>query len=377
MTADEDAPVKPKILIVDDSPENLRILMEALGKRYAISATKSGPKALEAARRSPRPDMILLDIMMPGMDGYEVCRRLKEDPATREIPILFITALADVESEMRGFQLGALDYIHKPFSAPVVQARVKNHLELAQNRRQLAEQNRSLEEAARLRDDVDSITRHDLKGPLHAVIGMPQLMLEDENLTEEQRDCLEHIEKSGFQMLDQINRSLDLYKMERGTYQYRPQAVDLISVLQRTLKSMSSLVEAWGLTVAFKVDGAPFGEASLWVAGEEFLALSLFSNLVKNAIEASPEGGELTIDLFHDDGAPQAVIHNRGVVPEAVRDRFFDKFITQGKDHGTGLGTYSSKLMADTQGWGLAMETSEATGTTLTLTFPGEAPEKA
>ncbi|MBI5248637.1 MAG: SpoIIE family protein phosphatase [Desulfomonile tiedjei] len=121
---------KNKILIVDDTPENIQVLMETLKDRYAIVAAINGEKALKIAATEPRPDLILLDIMMPGMDGYEVCRRLKADEQLLDIPIIFVTAKTEVEDETLGFELGAVDYITKPFSIPVVKARVKAHLDL-------------------------------------------------------------------------------------------------------------------------------------------------------------------------------------------------------------------------------------------------------
>jgi sigma-B regulation protein RsbU (phosphoserine phosphatase) len=121
---------KPKVLIVDDTPENIQVLMEALKNQYAIVAAINGEKALRMAVTEPKPDLILLDVMMPGMDGHEVCRRLKADEQVRHIPIIFVTAKTEVEDETLGFQLGAMDYITKPFSIPVVKARVKAHLEL-------------------------------------------------------------------------------------------------------------------------------------------------------------------------------------------------------------------------------------------------------
>ncbi|MDP1612203.1 MAG: two-component system response regulator [Sulfuritalea sp.] len=119
---------RSRILIVDDVHENLHALMNILRDHYAISAATGGEKALELAQRPPQPDLILLDIVMPGMDGYEVCRRLKADPATRDIPVIFLTALTREEDEKRGLELGAEDYITKPISPPIVLARVRTHL---------------------------------------------------------------------------------------------------------------------------------------------------------------------------------------------------------------------------------------------------------
>jgi diguanylate cyclase (GGDEF)-like protein len=123
---------KPLILIVDDTPTNIQVLAENLINDYRIKVAVSGEAALEAIARQGAPDLILLDVMMPDMDGYEVCRRLKEDPHTSAIPVIFVTALNGGDDEERGLNLGALDYIVKPFYLPVVKARIRNHIRLKQ-----------------------------------------------------------------------------------------------------------------------------------------------------------------------------------------------------------------------------------------------------
>lgn len=147
-------PAKPSILIVDDTPENIDILKEVLHGDYTIRAAPSGEVALRIANADPPPDLILLDIMMPNMDGYEVVRKLSENPATRSIPVIFITALADIESEVRGLRAGAADYIIKPFNTVLVRARVATHLALGQARRQLERQNEELTRERMLVEDI-------------------------------------------------------------------------------------------------------------------------------------------------------------------------------------------------------------------------------
>lgn len=132
---------EPKlILVVDDTPLNISVITGALKDTYRTKVATSGAKALAIAAGEEKPDLILLDVMMPEMDGYEVCRRLKADPTTREIPVIFLTAQTDAEDETRGFQVGAVDYVHKPFSPAVMKARVHTHLALRETREKLAQQ---------------------------------------------------------------------------------------------------------------------------------------------------------------------------------------------------------------------------------------------
>ena len=139
------------ILVVDDTPDNLTLMSGLLKDLYRVKVANGGERALRIAEGEDPPDLILLDVMMPDVDGYEVCRRLKADPRTRDIPVIFLTALSEVEDEMRGFELGAVDYITKPISPPLVQARVKTHLALKEVADFLKDKNAYLEEEVRRR----------------------------------------------------------------------------------------------------------------------------------------------------------------------------------------------------------------------------------
>ncbi|CAK0741011.1 putative cyclic di-GMP phosphodiesterase VC_1348 [Azospirillaceae bacterium] len=137
---------KPRILIVDDEPINLKVLSDLLRDSYTLSVAKDGPQALARMAAGVMPDLILLDIMMPGMDGIMVCEQLKRNPATADVPIIFVTAMGQPHDETRGFDVGAVDYITKPISPPVLQARVRTHIALVQAQRRLSDQNRELEQ---------------------------------------------------------------------------------------------------------------------------------------------------------------------------------------------------------------------------------------
>jgi phosphoserine phosphatase RsbU/P len=136
--------VQKLILIVDDTPLNIGVISGALKDSYKTKVATNGEKALALASAEEKPDLILLDIMMPGMNGYEVCSRLKADPATNEIPVIFLTGQTSAEEETRGFEVGAVDYVHKPFSPAVVKARVRSHILLREARAQLASQLQAL-----------------------------------------------------------------------------------------------------------------------------------------------------------------------------------------------------------------------------------------
>jgi len=144
------APPLPTLLVVDDTPANLSLMAGLLHQEYRVKLANSGPRALELAQREP-PDLILLDVMMPEMDGYTVCRLLKRDPRTRDVPVIFVTAMSQPEDETRGFECGAVDFIHKPISPPIVRARVRTHLQLKTWQDSLRRRSTGLEVALRQR----------------------------------------------------------------------------------------------------------------------------------------------------------------------------------------------------------------------------------
>ena len=358
------------ILVVDDTETNIDILMATLGEDYDISVAMDGETALEYLEDNPA-DLILLDIMMPGMDGYEVMRHVKANERTRDIPVVFCTAMTETADETKGLELGAVDYIRKPFSPPMVKARVRNHLQFKLAQEDLLEQNVILRENTRLREEVERITRHDLKTPLCAVINMPKLLMSEGNITENQAELLQMVEEAGYRMLEIINSSLDLYKIETGRYYLREAPVDMLKLVRQIRGETRELIQRKEIEVQVRLNGNPPREKdNFMVTGEEMLCYSMLANLVKNAVEASPHKNMVTITLSTING-PVVSIHNQGAVPVEIRDRFFDKYTTSGKQGGTGLGTYSANLIAGTLGGKIELETSEEKGTTLKIFLRG------
>ncbi|HIJ84547.1 MAG: two-component hybrid sensor and regulator [Magnetococcales bacterium] len=357
---------RPRLLIVDDQPDNIRLLRHALENEYLIHTAKDGLSALASAREDPQPDIILLDIMMPGMDGFEVCRHLKGDPETALIPVIFLTSLVDPMHEVAGLELGAADYLTKPFNLPVVRARVKTHLEIVKNHRQLENQNWQLLESQKLRDELESITRHDLKSPLAVILGFIQLMLHEK--MSPSQIFLEQMEKAGLQMLEMINGSLDLYRIEQGVYAYHPTGIDLSRLMDRVIGERHITARRRQVQIVRIMPDAEM--ASSQIMAEELLGYSMLANLLDNALEATPKGGKVTLSLRCEKDWLVLKLTNPGVVPEAIRDRFFDKFVTFGKRKGSGIGTYSARLIARLFGGDITMHTDETEGTVLTIRLP-------
>ncbi|EKD83283.1 MAG: two-component hybrid sensor and regulator [uncultured bacterium] len=362
-------PRKPVVMIVDDVEANQALLEAILRYRgYDTISFARGERAIAAASQNP-PDLILMDIMMPDMDGFEVCQRLKADAALREIPVIFISALEDVDNKVKAFVNGGVDYISKPFQAAEVLARVSTHLKLCQIQRELKKQNEILAESIQLREVVESIARHDLKSPLNLLVNAPAMLLRDKNLSPEQLELLKIMKKSGMRMLEMINRSLDMVKMERNQYSINPVSVNVLNVAHQVIVELDSLIRAKSIDVQILVDGNEASdEASFALPGEEYLFFSLLSNLIKNALESSPAGEKIV--LTFDSARHRIEITNCGVIPAEIRSRLLvEKYVTHGKTGGTGLGAYSARLMARTLFGRLDFKSSEDGKTSFWIDF--------
>lgn len=354
---------KPSILVVDDTPDNLHLLAHLFKDDYTVRVANHGEKALAFCFSDDPPDLVLLDIMMPDIDGFEVARRMREHPNAQTIPIIFVTAMAQESARLKGLELGAVDVVSKPIEPDVLKLRVHNFMRYVELRKQLQADYDNMLEAAQLREDVELITRHDLKGPLAGVIGLVQsLIAKPEHDAATLHQQLQVVEETALQALDMINLSSELYKIETGRFVLKAEPVPVADILCRVAELARASFAAKPLTVTCQC--VPSSQATSPLAqGDAMLCHSVFHNLVKNACEASPPAGTVTITLM-DQSPLRVVIENQGVVPAAIRERFFDKFVTQGTSGGTGLGTYSAQLLASAQGGRVTLDVQDATDTT-------------
>ncbi len=249
----------PTILIVDDIPDNVSTLFHFLDTHdFEVLVARDGEAALELIDYE-RPDLILLDVMMPGIDGFETCRRLKADVKTQEIPIIFMTALSDTLDKVKGFELGAVDYITKPIHQEEVLARINTHITLRHLQQQLEVKNTELEtknveletknaelEAKNAELDAFSYTvAHDLKNPLSHLIGMSDLLQNEfsENLSQQGYQCLQHIFKSSSKMIEIINALLLLASVSKQAVKLAP--LDMGEILYRVEQRLSSMLQQY------------------------------------------------------------------------------------------------------------------------------------
>lgn len=364
---------RPTILIVDDTPDNLLVLSQLFKGEYRVRLAQTGEKAVEIVTSDDPPDLVLLDIMMPGMDGFEVARTMREHPSSQNIPIIFITAMATPDARLQGLELGAVDYITKPIDPETLKPRVRNFMRYVQLRRDLQAEYDSMVEAAQLREDVERITRHDVKAPLTGALGLVQALIEDDTMSRRQAEQLRLVEEGVMQVLNMVNLSSELYKIETSRFELRAAPVNISELLRRIAEMHRITFGEKNLSISVDTD-VPVGAEMPMALGDMTLCYSAFQNLLKNACEAAPPSSKVSIQLL--DGQPlRIVVRNAGTVPPAIRSHLFGKFVTSGKPSGTGLGGYSAKLLIEAQNGSIAAAVSDDANTTeITVALPRFSP---
>jgi signal transduction histidine kinase len=352
------------ILIVDDTPENIDILREALKREYVIKAATSGSKALEIARSVP-VDLILLDVMMPEMDGYELCKALKADEATHGIPVIFVTSMQEVADEMKGFAVGGVDYITKPISAPVVQARVAAHLQLQRQKHLLQESYDQLRKLEELRDNLVHMIVHDMRTPLTAVLGFLHLI---EMMGGESLPCnlREHLKKAGASvenLVEMVSSVLDVSKMEAGEMKLTMADCDLMSMARDALAKVESLKRCRELML-----NGP--EEPVIVVADAAIILRVLQNLLGNALKFTSEGALIHVNICNQEGTVHVSVQDTGPgISREDQAKVFDKFWNlEARKHGhiysTGLGLTFCKMAVEAHGGRIGVDSEVGRGST-------------
>ncbi|MBF0102644.1 MAG: hybrid sensor histidine kinase/response regulator [Desulfobacterales bacterium] len=334
-------PLNHNILIVDDVPENIQVLASTLKKEgnYHLAFAQNGKIALSLVKKNPF-DLILLDIMMPEMDGFEVCKLLKNDPLTCGIPIIFLTAKTEQESIVQGFELGAMDYVTKPFNTAELLARVKTHLSLKDTQDALKRSEQSLREANAAKDKFFSIIAHDLKNPFSTLLNSSKMLLTyfDTYNDDKKKKFIQLIKESSENTYKLLDNLLQWSRIQTGKVSCQLKPVDISVIAIDTMQLLSHSAETKGIKLQSVIH-----EKTIVYADTNMITL-IFRNLIANAIKFTPTGGKVSMDSKTVEGFEEISIMDTGIgISEKDQEMLFRIDIHFSKpgtsnERGTGLG---------------------------------------
>ncbi|WP_394561944.1 response regulator [Aquipseudomonas alcaligenes] len=361
---------RPTLLVVDDMPDNLSLIAGLFREEYRVRVAQDGQGALAICTSDDPPDLLLLDVMMPNMDGFELARQLRSHPQASQIPLIFITAMAEPDARQKAMELGAVEFVSKPIDPDLLRLQVRNLLQYVERHCQMQADYNDLLESAQLRERVEQIARHDLKAPLSGILGLARGLLEGGNLLPGQEHMLRLLEDSSQQVLGMIDLSAALHRIETGRFQLQPVRVQLQPMLGGMVEAARMTYQSKALVIELDLPEPSPGEP-VQALGDQMLCYSLLNNLLKNACEAAPEGSRVRLQVRAGEQV-SILLENQPAVPRDFRPYFFDKYSSLGKQGGTGLGTYSAKQLALAQGGTLDLQVDDSRNTTsLLLTLPG------
>ncbi len=358
--------IKSRILVVDDVVQNLQVVGTMLrNEGHDVMPASSGAQALDRVR-ARLPDLILLDLMMPEMDGLEVCQRLKADSATREIPVIFLTASNEMEHLVKGFEAGAVDYVTKPFNGAELLARVRTHLELKLARERLREMNDE-------KNEFMGIAAHDLRNPLSAIKGYSEMVIEDAQ--ELQHGDLElhgrKILDTAGRMAEMVQNLLDANRIERGEMQVNLVASDLFCLLSSVTETQRPRAAAKQQTIHLENSAGPVNALV-----DPAVMLQVLENIVSNAVKYSPPGKHIWVSLNPEPGGVRCEVRDEGPGLSAEdQKKLFGKFARlsakpTGGEHATGLGLSIVKRMVEAMHGRVWCESEPGNGARFMVQFP-------
>ncbi len=355
----------PNILIVDDIFDNLKVLGNILNAEgFKVRPVPNGVLALQAAEKDI-PDLILLDIMMPGMDGFEVCRKLKANHKLCDIPIIFISALNDTNDIVKALNIGGVDYITKPFQAEEVRARVNTQLNIQKQNKELL----------RLNNDKDrfiSILAHDLKGPLRGVLALSEILVE--NIRKYDIDDIEHqmimINNSSQQVSNLLNDLLMWGMAQSGKLPFKLQKLNLNVICKEVLEILKLVADNKNITLHHSA------AENLELIADAQMLKTILRNLISNAIKFSNIGGSINIHAERTNSTITISVSDNGIgMSEEILNKLFDisQIITStgtAKESGTGLGLVLCKEFIDKHMGKIWVESQLGKGSKFYISLP-------
>ena len=370
------------ILVVDDSQENVRLLSHVLKEEgYKIREANTGKEALQIVEKN-LPDIILLDVMMPGMNGFEVCKKLKQGEATQDIPIIFLSAVTDTDSKVTGFEVGGVDYITKPFQREEVLARIDLHVRLKQLQHELEQKIEALEEREhrlnalnQRKDWLMRILSHDIRNPVTGIIGVAELLFNtsDSFNTTDKQDMYRSILQSGREIRNLVVDLLSKEYAEKGISELSISEVDLKSLIHDVI----DLHRPTAMVKDIQFDLKEVRSLNLMV--DPLKMDQVLGNLVSNALKFTPEGGTVSVgvDVDTDENTAIITVSDTGT---GISDSEMKKLFT--RDHsevvqpgtrgeeGTGIGLDIVNRFTKLHGGKLNVKSTKGEGTLFTVKIP-------
>ncbi len=353
------------ILIVDDVLKNLQITAQIVKEAgYLFSLSQNGQGAFSILENEV-PDLILLDVMMPEMDGFEVCRKIKQNLKWKDIPIIFLTAKDQTEDLVEGFNAGGVDYISKPFNRDELLMRIKNHLELSESRKKILNMSRT-------RDKLYSIIAHDIRSPLSAIALTISAIAKGKLNTsgEEFKEIISHLDNSTRNTNNLLNNLLEWAKIQRGAINLYPKNTLLYPILTECLQLLDGNVKDKNITVDVCI---PEETEAFF---DEVTMHTVFRNIISNAIKFTPENGKIFIESKKSANFVSIIIKDTGIgMPQEVLHKIFDKnehYTSLGtkKERGSGLGLYLVKDFMEQNNGKIEVTSAEGNGTSFSVFIP-------
>lgn len=379
--------MKPKsILIVDDEARNIKLIKGmVMSELYDIATASGGQEALDYLK-SHQPDLILLDVMMPDIDGFEVCRHLKQDEATQGIPILMVTALMEREHRVKAMEAGADDFLSKPVDRTELLVRIKSllriksyHDKVLESNAQISAKNDRLEKLERTKDELTHMVVHDLMNPLTVVnMGVDLLMLDSSHFQPEQQKTLQQCHYNCDELKRMIQSLLDIHRMEDGKLTPDCREIDVTKMIDQLVLSFRASAQYNQVTLTFNQN-----PAGSHIYADEMLIKRVVSNLISNAIRHTKPGGAVRIgvDGNRGDKAMRLSISDtgEGIDPE-YHEKIFERFEqvqlkrTGAKVGSSGLGLAFCKMAVEAHGGNIWVESDgSGNGSTFHFSLPAEA----
>lgn len=366
------------ILVVDDVEQNVAVISQMLrANNHQVIAAFSGEGALRILEKRV-PDLILLDVMMPDMDGIEVCSRIKQSAALQDIPVIFLSALSDTDTKVRGLEVGGVDYITKPFQSQEVMARVSNQLKISrleQDRKQHIEELEKLNEE---KDKLMQIVLHDLRSPLGGVYGLAEILKTGKEATNEAlvREFAAIISSTSSFLLTLVNDLLDLAKVESGKMDVEYSEFSITQTINNCMQLLGIVAQNKGVELVCEPS-----EEEIVITADEPKIIQILNNVISNAVKFTPSGGVVTVGVRYSSdkaGGRQIALSVRDTglgIDADTLPHIFDKFGKHQRsgtagEQGTGLGMPIVKRFVELHGGSILITSKVNLGTTIDINLP-------